>query len=63
VSKNEKLEQHIRKKTHKPNTLRFCVEGGVISLCGFGSVLIQVHGGDWLIRAQFDSFLYIALGL
>jgi len=32
LSKNEKVEQHIRKKTHKPNALRFWVEGGVISL-------------------------------
>ena len=34
LSMNEKVEQHIRKKTHKPNSLRFWVEGGVISLCG-----------------------------
>jgi len=32
LSRNEKVEQHIRKKTHKPNALRFCVEGGVIPL-------------------------------
>jgi len=35
LSRNEIVEQHIRKKTHKPNALRFWVEGGVISLCGF----------------------------
>jgi len=29
---NEKIEQYIRKKTHKPNALRFWVEGNVISL-------------------------------
>jgi len=23
LSRNEKVEQHIRKKTHKPNALRF----------------------------------------
>jgi len=23
LSRKEKVEQHIRKKTHKPNTLRF----------------------------------------
>jgi len=34
LSKNEKVEQHIRKKTHKPNALRFWVEGGVIPLYG-----------------------------
>jgi len=34
LSKNGKVEQHIRKKTHKPNALRFWVEGGVIPLCG-----------------------------
>jgi len=43
LGRNEKLEQHIRKKTHKPNVLRFWVEGGVIPcLCGFGLVLILV---------------------
>jgi len=35
LSRNEIVEQHIRKKTHKPNALRFWVEGGVIPLCGF----------------------------
>jgi len=34
LSRNEKVKQHIRKKTHKPNALRFWVESGVISLCG-----------------------------
>jgi len=43
LSRNEKVEQHIRKKTHKPNVLRFWVEGGVIPLCGFGSILILVR--------------------
>jgi len=33
LSKNEKVEQHIRKKTHKSIILRFWVEGGVIPLC------------------------------
>jgi len=32
LGKNEKIEQHIRKKTRKPNALRFWVEGGVIPL-------------------------------
>ena len=36
LSTNEKVEQHIRKKTHRPNALRFWVEGGVIPLCGLG---------------------------
>ena len=34
LSRNEKVEQHIRKKTHKPNALKFWVEGGVILLYG-----------------------------
>jgi len=34
LGKNEKVEQHIRKKTRKPNALRFWVEGGVVPLCG-----------------------------
>jgi len=43
LSKNEKVEQHIRKKTHKPNALRFWVESGVIPSYGFGSVLILMR--------------------
>jgi len=39
---NEKVEQHIGKKTHKPIALRFWVEGGVIPLCEFVSILILV---------------------
>ena len=42
---NEKVEQHIRKKTHKPIALRFWIEGGVIPLYGL---------------AQF-SFLFVSL--
>jgi len=42
LSRNEIVEQHIRKKTHKPNA-RFWVEGGVIPLYGFGSLLILVR--------------------
>jgi len=34
LSINEKVEQHIRKKTYKPNALRFWVEGGVIPFYG-----------------------------
>ena len=41
--RNEKVEQHIRKKIRKPNALRFWVEGGVIPLYGFGSCLILVR--------------------
>ena len=33
LGRNEKVEQHIIKKTYKPNALRFWVEGGVIPLC------------------------------
>jgi len=42
LSKNEKVKQHIRKKTHKLNALRFWVEGSVILLYGFDSCLILV---------------------
>jgi len=31
---NEKVEQHIRKKTHKPNALRFWVEGDAFPYIG-----------------------------
>jgi len=43
LSRNEKVEQHIGKKTHKPNALRIWVEGGVISLCGSGFILILMR--------------------
>jgi len=43
LRRNEKVEQHIRNKTHKLNVLRFWVEGDVISLCKFGSILIIVR--------------------
>jgi len=43
LSRNEILEQHIRKKTHKLNALKFWVEGDVIPLCEFDSVLILVR--------------------
>jgi len=43
LSKNEKVEQqNIRKKTHKLNTLRFWIEGGIIPLYVW-SVLILVR--------------------
>ena len=42
LGRNEKVEQHIKKKTHKPNVFKFWVEGGVIILYGSGSVLILV---------------------
>jgi len=42
LGRNEKVEQHIRKKTHKPNALRFWVEGDVIPLY-VGSCLILVR--------------------
>jgi len=38
LSRNEKIEQHIRKKTHKANVLRFWVEGSVIPLFRSGSI-------------------------
>jgi len=54
LSINEKVEQHIKKKTHKPNALRFWVEGGVILLCGFGSCLILVRS-PWCFSHRFSS--------
>jgi len=43
LSRNEKVKQHIRKKTYKPKALKFWVEGGVILLCWFGSCLILIR--------------------
>jgi len=34
LSRNEKVKQHIRKRTYKPNALRFWVKSGVIPLYG-----------------------------
>ena len=45
LGRNEKVEQNIRKKTHKPNALRFWLEGGVILLY-VGSVLILVRSSQ-----------------
>jgi len=41
LSRNEKVEQHIKKKTHKPIALRFWVGGGVIP-CGVTHFFILV---------------------
>jgi len=41
LGRNEKVKQYIRKKTHKPNALRFWVKGDVIPLY-VGSILILV---------------------
>jgi len=40
LSRNEKVKQRIRKKTHKPNALRFWVEGDVIPFMWFNLFLI-----------------------
>jgi len=34
LGRNEKVEQHIRKKTYNSKVLRFWVDGGVIPLYG-----------------------------
>jgi len=46
LSKNEKVEQHIRKKTHKPDALRFCVEGGFILSQIFPASGIRADGSS-----------------
>jgi len=43
LGRNEKVKQHIRKKTRKTNALRFWVEGGVISSLYVGSSFILVR--------------------
>ena len=42
LSRNEKVDQYIRKKIHKPNSLRFWVDDSVIHLCGSDFCLILV---------------------
>ena len=53
MSKNEKVEQHIIKKTRKTNALRFWIECGVIPLYEFDLVLI--------LRDLFGVFLLDSL--
>jgi len=68
LCRNEKVKQHIRKKTHKPNALRFWVKGGVIPLCdllvvsslGFSQQVAlepMVCDDDWIRRVQFDPYI------
>jgi len=38
LTRNEKVEHHIRIKAHKPIALRFWVESGVNILCGWAQV-------------------------
>jgi len=38
LDRNEKVEQYIRKKTHKTNALRFWVESGVTLLYGLALI-------------------------
>ena len=72
LSRNEKVEQHIRKKTHKPNALRFWVEGGVIPLSGltlvsflFGLLKVSSLGFSQqcqLWKGYISHMLYSNLG-
>ena len=57
LGRNEKVDQYIRKKTHKPNALRFWVEGGVIFLY-VGSVLILVRSPRCFHMIQIKDYLY-----
>jgi len=57
LGRNEKVEQHIRKETHKPNALRFWVEGGVIPLY-VGSVLILVRSPRYFPLGFSQNALY-----
>ena len=59
LSRSEKVEQHTRKKTHKPNALRFWVETGVISLCGFSSVLILVRSPRFCLFRFSQHILHL----
>jgi len=45
LGRNEKVEQYIRNKTHKPNALTFWVEGGVILLYVGLCLILCVNGG------------------
>jgi len=40
LGRNEKVDQHIRKKTHRPKALRFWIGGDVIPLYGLAQFLL-----------------------
>ena len=43
LARNEKVEHYIRIKTHKPIALRFWVESGVNTLCGWAQVSLVLY--------------------
>jgi len=64
LSKYEKVEHHIRKKTHKSNALKFWVEDGVILLFRSGSCLILFFLSPWyFLSSIFPTSGIIADGL
>jgi len=64
LGRNEKVEQHIRKKTHKPNALRFWVKGGVILLYGFTQFsLFEISPvfPSWILPTQLFWFYSVEI--
>ena len=43
LTRNEKIEHHIRIKAHKPIALRFWVESDVNALCGWAQVSLVLR--------------------
>jgi len=55
LGRNEKVEQHIRKKTHQSNVLRFFIRGGVIPLYRFAQFLLLEIFLEFLLRIILAS--------
>jgi len=56
LNKNEKVEQHVRKKTYKSNILRFWIEDDVIPLFGSSSYFILIWFFRYFSSQSFRSF-------
>jgi len=66
LGRNEKVEQYIRKKTHKPNALRLWVEGGVISLymlwLNYHSCEISPRFSPWILPTSGIRAIGLRIG-
>jgi len=64
LGRNEKAEEHIRKKTRKPNALRFWVEGSVIPLyvwpCSHSCDISPVFP-PWILTTSAGAFWLLYL--
>jgi len=65
IAPSTQVEQYIRKKTHKPNALKFWVEGSVILLCGLTHFLILMRSlqlyPSYSLNTSHNYFLIVCL--